>query len=79
MTVYPLGAAEREMEAQEAIVAVLVAQIETGYPPYLVHIEDAPPRTGVVGQSHLRARGTNDLLRPGGDNDGIDRIRVECP
>jgi len=26
-----------------------------------------------------RARGNNDLLRPGGDNDGNDRIRVECP
>jgi DNA processing protein len=58
MTVYPLGVAEREMETQEAIVAVLVAQIETGYPPNLVHIEDAPPLVGVVGQSNLLARPT---------------------
>ena len=46
------------METQEAIVAVLVAQIETGYPPNLVHIEDAPPLVGVVGQSNLLARPT---------------------
>ena len=58
MTVHPLGVAEREMETQEAIVAVLVAQIETGYPPNLVHIEDAPPLVGVVGQSNLLARPT---------------------
>lgn len=58
MTVCPLAAAEREMEAQEAIGAVLVAQVEPGYPPNLVHIEDAPPLIGVVGQSHLLARPT---------------------
>ena len=46
------------METQEAIVAVLVAQIETGYPPNLVHIEDALPLVGVVGQSNLLARPT---------------------
>ena len=43
MTVCSLAAAEREMEAQEAIGAILVAQVEPGYPPNLVHIEDAPP------------------------------------
>ena len=58
MTVCSLAAAEREMEAQEAIGAILVAQVEPGYPPNLVHIEDAPPLIGVVGQSHLLARPT---------------------
>ena len=58
MTVCPLAAAEREMEAQEAIGAVLFARIEPGYPLNLVHIEDAPPLIGVLGQSHLLARPT---------------------
>ncbi len=56
MTVCPLTVAEREMEAQEAIGAVLVARVEPGYPPNLAHIEDAPPLIGVLGQGHLLAR-----------------------
>ena len=58
MTVCPRAAAEREMEAQEAVGAVLVARFEAGYPPNLVHIEDAPPLIGVLGQGHLLARPT---------------------
>jgi DNA processing protein len=58
MTVCPRAAAEREMEALEAIGAVLVARVEAGYPPNLVHIEDAPPLIAVLGQGHLLERPT---------------------
>ncbi|MDP6787418.1 MAG: DNA-processing protein DprA [Rhodospirillales bacterium] len=56
MTVCPPAVAEREMEAQEAIGAVLVARVEPAYPPNMFHIEDAPPLIGVLGQGHLLAR-----------------------
>ena len=56
MTVCPLAAAEREIEAHETIGAVLAAQVERGYPPNLVYIEDASPLIGVVGQSHMLTR-----------------------
>ena len=56
MTVCPRAAAEREMEALETIGADLVARVEAGYPPNLVHIEDAPPLIAVLGQGHLLER-----------------------
>ncbi len=45
--------AEREIELLDKIGARLIARGETGYPPLLAHIEDAPPLISVLGHGHL--------------------------
>ena len=49
------AAAEREMEAIDALGAELVARGEAAYPSLLAHIEDAPPLICVLGHAHLLA------------------------
>ncbi|MBC8339917.1 MAG: DNA-protecting protein DprA [Alphaproteobacteria bacterium] len=50
------AAAEREMEALDAIGARLVGRGEPDYPPLLAHIEDAPPLLSILGHAHLLAK-----------------------
>jgi len=49
----PRQAAEREMEHLDALGARLLAWGEPGYPPLLVHVEDAPPLIAVLGHDAL--------------------------
>ncbi len=48
--------AEKEIESLDKIGARLIARGETGYPPLLAHIEDAPPLISVLGHVHLLAK-----------------------
>ena len=48
--------AERELAATAAIGGRLVASVETGYPPRLATIDDAPPLLGVLGDADIMMR-----------------------
>ena len=50
------AAAERELEALEALGARALALIEPDYPARLAALEDAPPLLGLLGHAHLLAR-----------------------
>ena len=52
----PAGAAEDELAALEAFGAELLVLGETGYPPRLAAVEDAPPVVSLLGHRHLSER-----------------------
>ena len=53
LAVYPKSAAERELEALEALGARLLGLTEPDYPPRLAALDDAPPLLGILGHAHL--------------------------
>jgi len=54
----PAGAAEEEAAALTAAGADLLVLGETGYPPLLAAVEDAPPVIGLLGHRHLAEQPT---------------------